>query len=88
MARMERVLLAPRVFLTLGPLKVLGRAEIAREAVAAAIIPVCSSPVFACDRQICCSFVCPEPLEFLRMRLNPAETLQIQGSMNHVKGSS
>ena len=35
---MERVLFAPKVFLTLGPLKLLGRAETVREAVAAAIV--------------------------------------------------
>lgn len=38
---MERVLFAPNVFFTLGPLKLLGRAETAREAVAAAIVPAC-----------------------------------------------
>lgn len=63
-ARMERVLLAPSVFLTLGPLKLLGRAEIAKEAVAAAIIPVCLSLVFAYNHQLCSAFVCPEPLSF------------------------
>ena len=47
-ARTERVLLAPNVFLTLGPLKLLGRAEIAMEAVAAAIASVCLFPVFRC----------------------------------------
>ena len=40
-ARMERVLFAPNVFFTLGPLKLLGRAETAREAVAAAIVSAC-----------------------------------------------
>ena len=35
---MERVLFAPKVFLALGPLKLLGRAETVREAVAAAIV--------------------------------------------------
>ena len=38
---MERVLFAPKVFFTLGPLKLLGRAESAREAVAAAIVSAC-----------------------------------------------
>ena len=37
---MERVLFAPKVFLTLGPLKLLGRAETVREAVAAAIVSI------------------------------------------------
>ena len=35
---MERVLFAPKVFLALGPLKLLGRAKTVREAVAAAIV--------------------------------------------------
>ena len=37
-ARMERVLFAPNVFLTLGALRLVGRAERARDAVAAAIV--------------------------------------------------
>ena len=58
------MLLAPSVFLTLGPLKLLGRAEIAKEAVAAAIIPVCLVLVLTCDHQLYSAFVCPEPLSF------------------------
>ena len=64
MARMERVLFAPSVLLTLGPLKLLGRAEIAREAVAAAIMSVRLCLVFACVHQLCFAFVCPEPPTF------------------------
>lgn len=40
-ARTVRVLFAENVFLTLGPLKLLGRAETAKEAVAAAIADIC-----------------------------------------------
>ena len=43
------MLFAPNVLFTLGPLKLLGRAESAREAVAAAIVSACLLSGFQCN---------------------------------------